>query len=289
MILTCPNCSTRYLLNAHVLEPGGRRVMCSVCEEVWFEEPEGDEIFEEIEEPVFKADQEPVPLNEIESIPESVRPLPEGEDTPPEIPAEEKNLAPVITGWVAAAFVFLIIMSLLIMARDTTVKAWPPSALLFDTLGFETAVPGEDLFFEQINAGTQLDQKGHLVLDVDAKIRNRGDRPVIMQPVIATLRAAGGEERNSWFVASTGEAVQARDLLHFRTSYPDVSKEIKEVKLQFVLTDKTKEDKEEMQEEAKTASEDGENTQAHAPDDHAHQSAHEEHGESHPPASSHAH
>jgi predicted Zn finger-like uncharacterized protein len=39
MIVSCPNCSTRYVLDATVLRPPGRHVRCARCQTTWFQEP----------------------------------------------------------------------------------------------------------------------------------------------------------------------------------------------------------------------------------------------------------
>src|SRR5262245_53210705 len=38
MIITCPRCATRYLLEAGVVQPPGRQVRCARCTHSWFQE-----------------------------------------------------------------------------------------------------------------------------------------------------------------------------------------------------------------------------------------------------------
>ena len=38
MIITCPRCATRYLLEAGVVQPPGRQVRCARCTHTWFQE-----------------------------------------------------------------------------------------------------------------------------------------------------------------------------------------------------------------------------------------------------------
>ncbi|HAH08606.1 MAG TPA: hypothetical protein DCL48_00735 [Alphaproteobacteria bacterium] len=39
MIVSCPNCSTRYVLDAAMIRPPGRHVRCARCQLTWFQEP----------------------------------------------------------------------------------------------------------------------------------------------------------------------------------------------------------------------------------------------------------
>lgn len=42
MIITCPRCATRYLLEAGVVQPPGRQVRCARCTHTWFQEAAPD-------------------------------------------------------------------------------------------------------------------------------------------------------------------------------------------------------------------------------------------------------
>ena len=39
MLLACPSCNSKYLLNSAELKPDGKRVKCVKCEHEWFQEP----------------------------------------------------------------------------------------------------------------------------------------------------------------------------------------------------------------------------------------------------------
>ncbi|MEN3951969.1 zinc-ribbon domain-containing protein [Iodidimonas sp. SYSU 1G8] len=53
MIITCPNCSTRYTLPQDKIKPGGQRVRCAKCGNVWHQQPDEAAAPEPVAEPVF--------------------------------------------------------------------------------------------------------------------------------------------------------------------------------------------------------------------------------------------
>jgi predicted Zn finger-like uncharacterized protein len=88
MIITCPNCSTRYSLPQDKVKPGGQKVRCAKCGTVWFQPPD---------------EPEPLDLTAEEAIPTPpspawAAPTPAGtETTPPpsEPPPPEPPVAPM--------------------------------------------------------------------------------------------------------------------------------------------------------------------------------------------------
>lgn len=56
MILTCPNCNSRYLVSDTAIPPEGRAVRCAACKHVWTEYPREDAAV-----PVYQAQPEPAP------------------------------------------------------------------------------------------------------------------------------------------------------------------------------------------------------------------------------------
>ncbi len=65
MILSCPNCYTRYMMSAAAIGAEGRDVRCAKCAHEWFQEP--DESLEEFQDEVLpedNADYDDAPLEE---------------------------------------------------------------------------------------------------------------------------------------------------------------------------------------------------------------------------------
>ncbi|WP_225770717.1 DUF3426 domain-containing protein [Inquilinus sp. Marseille-Q2685] len=135
MIVTCPSCSTRYLVDPAAIGPDGRRVKCARCGHVWRESA--------VEPVPAAAPVEPQPVlvgpaaqaatpspaaGHITNLPVVIAPRRR------DGPAVGLALAVLLVGGLAGVGYF---------ARDSIVRFWPPAIRLYDTLGVPVAQPVE--------------------------------------------------------------------------------------------------------------------------------------------------
>ncbi|MGK9165524.1 zinc-ribbon domain-containing protein [Inquilinus limosus] len=135
MIVTCPSCSTRYLVDPAAIGPDGRRVKCARCGHIWRESA-----------------VEPVPPPPPEPQPVLVGPAATQAAPSPSAAGHITNLPVVITPRrrdgpaVGLALAVLLIGGLAgvgYFARDSIVRFWPPAIRLYDTIGVPVAEPVE--------------------------------------------------------------------------------------------------------------------------------------------------
>jgi predicted Zn finger-like uncharacterized protein len=171
MILTCPQCSTRYHVDAEALGATRRTVRCANCGERWSVTPPADtpQIVE------FTAPDPPAGSR--------LRPV-----AAPE-PGRRRSVS--LIGWLAVVLVALLAASAVI-GRNEIVEAFPASAALYQKLHLPVAVD-HGLQFEQITS-TRLQEGGIAVLVVEGAIVNvtRQDREV--PPIRITLLDSRGRE-----------------------------------------------------------------------------------------------
>ena len=166
MILTCPNCATRYLVEEGEIRPEGRKVRCSSCAQEWRVYPEGSDPQTPIT-PVVEASAEPVsepfgvappdpsesPIEEI-AVPAFVEREP---DAPvldeAAAPAEAPIVAPILDGpratpsrsgvpsWGLIALIVLALVVGLFGFRREIVRAWPAAAGFYGALHISAAPP----------------------------------------------------------------------------------------------------------------------------------------------------
>ena len=172
MILTCPQCSTRYHVDATALGATGRTVRCANCGQRWSVKPPADT-------PQMVEFSTPAPVTA-----PRMRPVAATE------PIENRRSISLV-GLLVAALVVLIAASIVI-GRNEIVAGFPASASIYQKLGLPVTVE-LGLQFEKITS-SRLQEGGIAVLVVEGAIVNMTphDRPV--PPIRITLLDSGGRQ-----------------------------------------------------------------------------------------------
>ena len=172
MILTCPQCSTRYHVDATALGAAGRTVRCANCGQRWTVSPPADT-------PQLVEFSTPGPA----TVPR-MRPVAAAEQV-------QNRRSISLVGWLVAVLAVLVVASVVI-GRNEIVAGFPASASIYQKLGLPITVD-LGLQFEAITS-TRLQEGGIAVLVVEGAIVNvtPDDRPV--PPIRITLLDSGGRQ-----------------------------------------------------------------------------------------------
>jgi predicted Zn finger-like uncharacterized protein len=177
MIVTCPSCSTRYIVDPKALGPTGRTVRCANCRHTWMQAPAAD-----LPRPV-----------DVEPPPDSVRPIPPGSNLPA-FPETRRRPAAAI-GWLAFVVVVLGGGAALVGFRDDIAAAWPPSVKLYDTVGLSVEAVGAGL---TVTAKSSISADSPPVLVVDGVVRNVSGQPREVPRIKAVARSEAKQTLKSW-------------------------------------------------------------------------------------------
>ena len=251
MILVCPSCSTRYLLSSSAIGADGRDVRCAKCAHQWFQAGDQDmpppaplseedfELADSVElDPALDPPPEPAPepLAE-EPIPESVKPLPEGSNVPAyaaDVIAPQSNLQAQMSGYGAALFIFLTLLSAMFVMKEKIVLAWPPLAMVYELAGMPIEIKGEGLVMETLSADLMKDEKDQDVLVLSGRVINLTDHSIKVPPMMAVLRSTNGEDGERWLIEAPVDQVEPGASFAFKSDYAGVPKGIGSVNLTFV-------------------------------------------------------
>ncbi|MDX2101067.1 MAG: hypothetical protein EAZ99_01285 [Alphaproteobacteria bacterium] len=205
MIVTCPNCASRYLVDPQVLGADGRKVRCANCGHVWHQTPPPD-----MAKPVDLAP----PVTE-------PRPLPEGSN----LPAMPEEDAPRRRGTMIGWLVFLVVVfgtaAGLIVGRQQVVAAWPPAARLYGLIGLDdVSVAGAGLEIRDPES-QRVDGVDSSVLVVQATIANISSRPRAVPEIRVVARNAQRQDLKVWTFSSGIPALLPSDRASFRRELAD--------------------------------------------------------------------
>ncbi len=163
MILTCPSCATRYLVNPDVLGTNGRTVRCAKCGDSWYQEPQITQTAPPepapVDAPAAEApaddpseapapeqapapEPKPEPVREVPPvtpIPDAVKPIPRGSNLP--ALRGQKPSRPAWVGWAALVAVIAIVFGAGYFFRGPIAATWPPATKLYAMLGVTMPAP----------------------------------------------------------------------------------------------------------------------------------------------------
>ncbi|MDG2312472.1 MAG: zinc-ribbon domain-containing protein [Alphaproteobacteria bacterium] len=115
MILGCPQCNTRFAVDAKALRPKGRYVKCGKCEHLWFAIPSGPSLAEPVRV---------TPLDYLERSSIKTPNLP--------VIAEPKVKENISISWLLVVSLFLLIIVLIWFERDSILYVWPETEIIYN-------------------------------------------------------------------------------------------------------------------------------------------------------------
>jgi predicted Zn finger-like uncharacterized protein len=209
MILTCPQCQTRYEADASKFAPPGRKVKCAKCGNIWHQEapaaeplvvPRAEPIVAPAPAPVAEAAPEPEPAPApqpvIEPEPQRAAYAPAAErvvERPVAAPTVAKRTKPatsaprrigVIAGWAGLVVVILVIGWSALTYRQQIATVWPQAASLYSALGLHVNTRGLD--FVDVAYHSEMED-GQQVLAISGKLVNISARELSIPPIEVVL------------------------------------------------------------------------------------------------------
>jgi predicted Zn finger-like uncharacterized protein len=224
MILTCPNCDTRYSVDGAKFPAAGRTVRCAKCGHSWHqaaEQPEPEPVAapqaapEPADEPLAEAAAGDAPM----AGGYAVNPSPTRSFAPRSAVAEERQpLGPriaVVAGWAGLIAVVLLIAWSAIKYRQDIAVIWPQSAGVYSSLGMPVNPGG--ITFQHVDYRRESED-GQIVLAVTGMIVNAGTREMpVQQSVRVTLSDASNHELYHWTFKPNATTLKPGQQIPFTT------------------------------------------------------------------------
>lgn len=216
MILTCPQCATRYQVDANKFPPSGRNVRCAKCGHVWHQLGPESDAEAEAREAVAPRMGEAASAETATAVHAPMRPLrpvvqEAGGDT-----ARSSSLgrAALVGGWLLLVVLVLAIGWAAIALRDNVVTWLPQSASLYAAVGLPVNPRGMD--FTGIAYRKQVED-GQIVLAVTGNIVNRSTHELTVPPVRVALFDGDKHELYHWTFVAGVTTLKPGETTRFRT------------------------------------------------------------------------
>lgn len=207
MILTCPECATRYFVPDEKMGPDGRNVKCANCGHRWHASATPDlELFEDDDLGALAREVQGAAGESAEKPPEDLADVP-GPELPKVIRQRKdterkvREAAAVGVVWAGMAAGLAVLVAAAVVFRGTVVDIWPKSAAAYASVGLPVNRVG--LTLEQVHAEPTL-RDGHAALQVTGLMRNIEDRSVEAPPLAVVILSADGRRLG-------GKIAQAQD------------------------------------------------------------------------------
>ncbi|HYD97805.1 MAG TPA: DUF3426 domain-containing protein [Alphaproteobacteria bacterium] len=203
MILTCPACSTRYMVDPAAIGTSGRTVRCAKCHHTWHQAP---------------AEDMPQNYEEVDPFPEVARPIPPGSNLPAPIEPRRRRGGQIL-GWAAFGLAVAALGAAVVVERARVVTYLPAAAPLYQAVGLD--VPAAPRLTVEVLGDTVKPSRRREgdddIIAISGEVVNTGDRRQAVPPLRAALLNPAGEELQHWIFTATPSELEPGQTAQFDT------------------------------------------------------------------------
>lgn len=201
MILSCPECATRYLVDPGTLGSRGRTVRCAKCGHRWTQTPPDDmphEVELEGEDEAAEAASFRAMVDRAGGDDDYGReaPLPPRRHEPP--PAPRKSVLATVT-WILLLIVLIGVPAAMWFGRDMIVERWPATAEYYRRAGIQVAPPTAGLVLRGVTS-KRVEEGGVPALVIEGEIANTSSRARDVPKLHGTLIGKDNNALRRWTV-----------------------------------------------------------------------------------------
>lgn len=253
MIITCPRCATRYLLEQGVVRPPGRQVRCARCQHTWFQEAALDlpptPVPIPVEEPALPSGPVTDKSRMLPAPPGAIpQPVPRFEMPPPMTsPSSPAMSIPGLGGMsdrlrarsrsMAGIFALVALVAgfplLFFSLPEEIVKIWPESASLYEWLGTPVNARG----FKIIATHSQELNGSVPTIAIKGQIINETDRELPVPKIRLAVRDKDKRELYHWTVLADQQRLGPREEGSFSARLESPPPDAADLEVRFAKSD----------------------------------------------------
>ncbi len=246
MILTCPECASRYFVDDSKVSAAGRVVRCASCGARWTarNEDEPTDLFDDPEPPTLAsqlASAEQIPVAALEGEVEAEEPpvsaLP-GEELPKvfraRADAERRLRAATATGviWAGMAATMAVMVIGALIFRIDVVRIMPGSAGAYAAVGLPVNTVGLVIDRDSIKAQPSM-KDGHAAVTITGTIRNITEHEVTAPPLRVELMSKDDTRVAGQLAAAADAKIPPGQIRHFSITFLDPPRTAKDLQIGF--------------------------------------------------------
>lgn len=231
MILTCPQCATRYETDAALFGAQGRKVRCAKCGNVWQQEPPASLLeaepelapFEDVEPPAAPPPASPPrspppPRRTAYAPPASTFADPEpavaAHSDTPRARVDWAGRLGMAAGWVGLAALIIVIGWSGMRFRQQIATLWPQSASLYAALGKPVNTSGLSIGNVESH---NLTEDGQPILSITGRLTNVATREIVVPPIRVTLTDDDRRVLYNWTFSTSAASLKPGQAVNFVT------------------------------------------------------------------------
>jgi predicted Zn finger-like uncharacterized protein len=243
MIVSCPQCQTRFALQAAAFGGRPRQLKCGRCQHGWRQDPPQEKSIES--KLLAKMEGRSAAGAAALSALSTLLPMPGAGQPCDDLPYMPPFYVPLwrrLSFWIQVMIGVVALAAMLIFGRQTIAKLVPETRPLYAALGLHIHVSGEGLKFQDVKSELRYDS-GIMRLFIDGAIFNETQKSLIIPDVIAKAVGPDRTVAQSWILAIPMSTLGPGETVAFHGAINASSKQmIESVNLQFVEPDEKKDD-----------------------------------------------
>jgi len=245
MILTCPECSTRYLTKENAIGPNGRSVRCSKCDTTWFVAADSDEL-------ALKDNQAAEDISAITPAAIAAAATPKAAETVSEshegfVPKKlgahvevrdkadnlkrKRRLRTVGFIWAIPLLILLLCAILGFIFRQEIVNRAPATATIYKSLGIPVTLSGLDIE-NPITRSALIN--GQPVLVINGAVRNITAKSQPIPPLKLSLHNPKGDVVATWVIETEKTTIDKDERVTFVSEYPNPPVDAVKLRYEFI-------------------------------------------------------
>ncbi|MEP6343950.1 MAG: DUF3426 domain-containing protein [Maricaulaceae bacterium] len=230
MILTCPNCSTRYMIKDEAVGDNGRTVRCSKCSTSWFvaTKPDALALDDHVQAEITEVetsdhDGEDSDLSEeLRKSDEVMAELTSGAHVSIRDKADQerrrRRIFSVTMIWITTLALLALAAMLAYFFRQPIVEKFPQTSNIYQAFGVKVSATGLVLDAPQT---AYITVEGEIHLVVNGTVQNLTKESKVIPLVKLSILNRNDEEITHWFVQPNPKNIAAKGRVEFAAEFPN--------------------------------------------------------------------